>query len=253
MSEDKFFKEKPNSNILVQVVQRYLPFWPVFIMLGAVSLSVAYIYLRAQTKIYVAAAKVLLKDPQKGGGDSKVLDALNIFSEKKIVENEIIVLRSTILIQQVVKELDLYTSIFNEGKVQTEEIYAGNSPVKFIALEKDSIAGAGKYKFSIDWNKRVVKIDNRNIPFNGILTLGKTSYVVKINEEYNPNVVGKNFFAIPFLGKMVAFVKTVPGFILLIALPGLIFIFSEAREMKMEWEKEIEKKIRREINKFEAI
>ena len=104
MSEDKFFKERPNSNILVQIVQRYLPFWPVFIMLAAISLSVAYVYLRAQTRIYVAAAKVLLKDPQKGGGDSKVLDALNIFSEKKIVENEIIVLRSTILIQQVIKE-----------------------------------------------------------------------------------------------------------------------------------------------------
>ena len=196
MSEDKFFKERPNSNILVQIVQRYLPFWPVFIMLAAISLSVAYVYLRAQTRIYVAAAKVLLKDPQKGGGDSKVLDALNIFSEKKIVENEIIVLRSTILIQQVIKELDLYTSIYNEGKVQTEEIYAGNSPIKFIALNKDSIAGAGKYKFTLDWNKRVLKIDNRNIPFNGILELGKTSYRIKINEEYNPNVVGKNFFAV---------------------------------------------------------
>ena len=83
MNEDQFFKEKPSTNILAQVVHRYLPFWPIFIICTIISLSVAYIYLRSQTRIYVASAKVLLKDPQKGTGDSKVLDALNIFSEKK--------------------------------------------------------------------------------------------------------------------------------------------------------------------------
>src|SRR5215212_3318411 len=105
MNEEKFFSEKPQSNILVQIVQRYLPFWPVFILFTGISLAVAYVYLRSQTRIYVAASKVLLKDPQKGGGDSKVLDALNIFSEKKIVENEIIVLKSSDMMQQVVKDL----------------------------------------------------------------------------------------------------------------------------------------------------
>ena len=56
---------------------------------------IAFIDLRSQIPVYVASAKVLLKDPNKGGGDSKVLDALNIFSEKKIVDNEIVVFRST--------------------------------------------------------------------------------------------------------------------------------------------------------------
>ena len=79
MDEDQFFGDKPQSNILVQVIHRYLPFWPLLAILLGVSLAFSYIYLRSQTKIYVAAAKVLLKDPQKGGGDSKVLDALNIF------------------------------------------------------------------------------------------------------------------------------------------------------------------------------
>ena len=196
MSEEQFFKDKPGSNILAQIVHRYLPFWPVYVIVTALSLSIAYIYLRAQTKIYVAASKVLLKDPQKGGGDSKVLDALNIFSEKKIVENEVIVLRSTSLMQEVVKELDLYTTIYNEGKVQIEELYKDNSPITFIALNKDSIIGSGKYKFDIDWNNAIVSIDKRNIPFNGILTLGKTQYVVKINSDYNRNVIGKNYFAV---------------------------------------------------------
>ena len=103
MSEDPFFSDKPQTNILAQIVHRYIPFWPVFVLLTGISLSIAFVYLRAQTRIYVASAKVLLKDPQKGG-DTKALDALNIFTEKKIVDNEIIVLRSTSLIQEVVKQ-----------------------------------------------------------------------------------------------------------------------------------------------------
>ena len=71
----------------------------------------------------MAAAKVLLKDPQKNGGESKVLDALNIFSEKKIVENEIIVLRSSLILEKVVKSLDLYASVYNEGRLRIEELY----------------------------------------------------------------------------------------------------------------------------------
>jgi tyrosine-protein kinase Etk/Wzc len=67
MSEDQFFSDKPQSNILVQIVHRYLPFWPVLIILTAISMAVSFVYLRSQTKIYVAGAKVLLKDPQKGG------------------------------------------------------------------------------------------------------------------------------------------------------------------------------------------
>src|SRR4051794_11331541 len=107
MSNEQAADNKPGSpNILAQIVHRYLPFWPIFVATVSISLIISYVYLRAQTKIYVASAKVLLKDPQKNGGDSKVLDALNIFSEKKIVDNEIIVLRSSSLMEDVIDSLN---------------------------------------------------------------------------------------------------------------------------------------------------
>ncbi|RYZ56057.1 MAG: hypothetical protein EOP49_01410, partial [Sphingobacteriales bacterium] len=196
MNEEQFFSEKPQANILVQIVHRYLPFWPIFVLFSAISLSIAYIYLRSQTKIYVAAAKVLLKDPQRGGGDSKVLDALNIFSEKKIVENEIIVLRSTSLMQEVVKQLDLYATVYNQGNVQVEELYKQNAPLAFVALDKDSVNSGGKHFFSIDWDERVVEIMKKKVPFDGILDVNGTPYRLAINPEYNRQAVGKNFFVV---------------------------------------------------------
>ena len=138
MDEEQFFKESGNTNIFKQVIYKYLPFWPLFVLTTTICLTVAYVDLRSKTPVYVAAAKVLLKDPQKSGGDSKVLDALNIFSEKKIVDNEIVVLRSTDIMAEVVKQLDLYATVFNKGNVRTEELYNANSPVKFIAINKDN-------------------------------------------------------------------------------------------------------------------
>ncbi len=77
MEEDQFFKEKQDSNIFKQIIYKYLPFWPLFVITVSISMFVAFIDFRSQVPVYVASAKALLKDPQKGGGDSKVLDALN--------------------------------------------------------------------------------------------------------------------------------------------------------------------------------
>lgn len=194
MDEQQFFKERTEANIFTQIIQRYVPFWPLFVVTVGISLAITYIYLRAQTPMYVASAKVLLRDPNKGaGGDSKVLDALNIFSDKK-TDNEILVLRSANLMQKVIAELDLYAQVFNEGKVRKEELYKDNSPLIFVAEKKDNIQYAGIYYFKIDWAKRLVNIDNKNVPFDSAVLLGNTYYRLKINPTYNTNVVGKNYF-----------------------------------------------------------
>ncbi len=164
-SEENFFNERPQTSILRQIVNRYLPFWPVFVLLTAISLSITYIYLRSQTRIYVAASKVLLKDPTKSSSETKILEALNIYGEKKNVDNEIVVLKSSSLMQEVVKDLNLYALVYNKGNVQTEELYGSNSPIVFEAINKDSIRAAGKKEFSIDWDKKLVEIDGKLCSF----------------------------------------------------------------------------------------
>jgi capsular exopolysaccharide synthesis family protein len=193
MDDQQFFKEHTERNVLLQVIERYLPFWPLFIITTALSLAVTFVYLRSQVRIYVSSAKVLLKDPNKGSGDSKILDALNIFGDKKIVENEIVVLKSTNLMQEVVKELNLYAIVYNEGKVRTEELYKENSPVYFYTNQTDSI-NPSKYFFSVDWNKNLVSIDNRAVHFGDSILLSGAVYRVEANPIYNRTVKGKNYY-----------------------------------------------------------
>ena len=60
-------------------------------------------------------------------------------------------------------------------------------------------------------------------------------------------LIGKVFLTIPYLGRLVSFLKTLPGFLFLIIIPSIIFIGWEIINIKREMEKEIEKKIRRKM------
>ena len=194
MDEDQFFKERADSNIFKQVIYKYLPFWPLFVITVSISMFISFIDLRSQIPMHVASAKALLKDPNKSGGDSKVLDALNIFSEKKIVDNEIVVLRSNDIMTEVVKQLDLYAKVYNKGNVRTEELYKSNSPIKFLAVDKENFNLWGTYFFSINWKKRTVTIDKKTASFHDTISIQGIPVILAINEEYNPNVEGKNYF-----------------------------------------------------------
>ncbi|MEO6328413.1 MAG: hypothetical protein ABIO55_05755, partial [Ginsengibacter sp.] len=194
MEEEQFFKEKPESNLFKQVIYKYLPFWPLFVITVSISLFVSLINLRSQIPIFVAQATVLLKDPNKGSGDSKVLDALNIFSEKKIVENEIMVMRSSDINQQVARELELYAAVYNKGNVRVEELYKENSPVQFKALNEATLNSYALYFFTMDWVKKKVLIDNKSVSFDSIVLLDNNYYKIFVNKAYNTAATGKNFY-----------------------------------------------------------
>lgn len=194
MADDQFFKAQTENNVFLQILQRYLPFWPLFVITVTLSLAVTYIYLRSEERIYVASAKVLLKDPNKGSGDSKVLDALNIFGDKKIVENEIVVLRSTNLMQEVVRDLNLYAQVYNQGKVRTEELYKENSPVWFYTSQPDKVSPSKKYFFKIDWNRQTISIDDKTVHFNDSVVLNNSVYTLQVNPDYRKDLTGKNYF-----------------------------------------------------------
>ncbi len=196
MSEQQFFKERTDTNLLLQIMQRYLPFWPLFVITVSIGLAVSWLYLRSQTRIYMATAKVLLKDPQKGGGDSKVLDALNIFSEKKIVENELIVLGSSSILQEVVAKLSLYVSVYQQGRVRTAELYDNSSPVWFQALDLNNVKGGGKFNLEFDWLKKKLTINNQHIAFGDTVNINGSAFRVIANETNSKQFIGNTYYAV---------------------------------------------------------
>ncbi len=107
--------ESNSENILNVVMFRYSPYWPLFILLVAMSVVMAWAFLRFYSvPAYRATATILVKDQNKGVEDSKTIESLDAVRAKKIVENEMEVISSRELIAQVVKTLRLYAPVYEE-------------------------------------------------------------------------------------------------------------------------------------------
>src|ERR1700741_1510880 len=113
-------QDAPEVNVFSQIWFKYFPYWPLFVTLLVISLAGAWLYIRYKTTpMYQATAAILIKDEKKGQDESKMIESLNQLSTKKIIENEIVVLKSRELMYDVVKNRHLYAQFYEKGKIKS--------------------------------------------------------------------------------------------------------------------------------------
>ena len=156
---------KPHRKNQINVVQlllfRYWPYWPLFLALSGVMLSAAWAYLQIARPVYQITATILIKDEKKGVEDPRMVESLNIYTSKKIVENEIEVIKSKTLMQATTGALHLSVPVFEDGLFADVSGFA-SSPV---SLElRDFIAETEKVNFYYLADSNKVVVDG--IPFN---------------------------------------------------------------------------------------
>ncbi|WP_461106788.1 GumC family protein [Spirosoma koreense] len=110
----------------------YLRQWPWYILCIGLALAGAYVYLLYKQPIYRIQASLLLQDEKRGNSQTNPLKELEVYTPKKVVENELEVLRSTTLMEQVVNTLHLDTRYFHNTSYGKREIYT-ESPVWMLA------------------------------------------------------------------------------------------------------------------------
>jgi tyrosine-protein kinase Etk/Wzc len=121
---------------------KYLVYLPLFIISLAVTITIAYLYIRYKVPVFNSSISILIKDGRGGSGgggtDETLLDDQLLYKKRSNLANEIELLRSATMMERVVKRLGLNTQYFNEGKVRRSEIY-GNTDLKVDILSiKDS-------------------------------------------------------------------------------------------------------------------
>ena len=146
MKTHKRISEDKETNVLSQVIFRYVPYWPLFAVLCVVAFAGSWLYLRYVTPLYESTARVLIKDERKGAEDTKAVEELNLLSTKKIIENEMEVIQSRTLIHEVVKNLHLYAPVYEEGKIRAAVAY-NSSPVVIQVPDAEKIKEVKKVPF----------------------------------------------------------------------------------------------------------
>lgn len=154
-------------NIFTNIANKYFPFWPLFVLMVLISLAGAWLYLRYATPVYEINASIMVKDEKKGLDEDKIQDALNMFGNKKIVENEIEVLKSRTLMEEVVKNLGLYAYVIEKGSFRDTVLY-NQSPVSIKAVDADSILTSKKL-IPFEMHSNGVVLDKIYYPYDSVV------------------------------------------------------------------------------------
>ncbi len=151
-----------------RLLTKYIPYWPLFLILFVISGVCLYFYLRYTVPIFETTASVLIKDETKGQEDSKMEEVLNVFGTKKIVENELEIFHSNSLISSVVNTLGLYAPVYEEKGwrgLETRSAYL-TSPIIVEVPNPNEIDEANNIYFNFSKNDSSISIDGEKYVMN---------------------------------------------------------------------------------------
>ncbi len=174
---------------------KYLPYWPLFVLLFLIGGLCGWLYLRYTTPLYQATATILIKDEKKGVDESKILESINNSNMTKIVENELQVLQSRAVMKEVVNNLCLYAPVKEEERIKTVSAYT-TSPISIAVQDPDHLKEVSKVSFTYHAAKREVQAGGVTYPLNNWVN---TPYgVLKFTEngKKNSSPNGPLFFAL---------------------------------------------------------
>ncbi len=186
-------KQDTSSQIDVKdIVKPYLKRWYWFIIAGILAIILAQIYIRYTTPIFNSYTTVLIKDSDNNSpGDLTMLKDLTGMGGMgtNSIDNEIEVFKSKKLMTDVVKELDLQTSIIYNGKIKSSEIYGVNSPIIIKIIQENNENGFRGANFKLHLNGDQLKLYSEGTPainttFNKTVTLPNVSFIILKNKDF---------------------------------------------------------------------
>ncbi|WP_025145047.1 GumC family protein [Pedobacter jeongneungensis] len=182
---------------LKDIFSKLIDKWSWFAASVFVCLLIAFIYGRYTAPIYQVKAKLIVNDDQKGGGMGKTSGALmdlgGLMGTKNSVENEVEILKTRFLMEQVVREMQLNIVYSRKTDFVSRELYS--APFKIDIIKSvDTIKNTRLDIIKIAVNKFLVSTKDfkREVSYNeqfliqgiGILRLQPSENKKVSNGEY---------------------------------------------------------------------
>ena len=108
--EEEFISliEKPVD--VTSILLKYLSYWKWFVVSVIMFLVIALIYIYFTLPKYEIATSIVFKDEQRGGGitELNVFKEMGVVTRRSNVDNEVEILKKSLIVESVVRELGLY-------------------------------------------------------------------------------------------------------------------------------------------------
>ncbi|WP_347218031.1 polysaccharide biosynthesis tyrosine autokinase [Chryseobacterium sp.] len=194
--------EESEKEINIQeLIKPYVRNWVWFIIVPIISLISTYFYLKQATPVYSIQSSVLIKDAKKApsaGGEFGVLQDLTVLGGMgtNSIENEIEIFKSKKLMQEVVSQLRLQTSVFTEYGLKEKELYKNTSPVIIQVVNEKHFTQGPKEPISIKISNENITLGSKELPeiktqFNKVISLPYANIIIVKNKNFNKKEAGE--------------------------------------------------------------
>jgi capsular exopolysaccharide synthesis family protein len=121
---------KPSLINIKRVLARAIRFWYVIILSVLATMAIAYVVNRYSTRVYQVNASIIIKQNEESAG-AKFLYNNELVNPYRNFYNEIYIMKSYPLLQEVIEGLNFNASLYKEGDIKTTEYYDAQFPVAF--------------------------------------------------------------------------------------------------------------------------
>jgi tyrosine-protein kinase Etk/Wzc len=192
---NKIIKKTSSGNLIEDISHKYIPYWPLLLLLAIPCIMLAWVYLKFKQPVYEIAATIQVKDSKKGVNDDQITESINMLSSKNIVENEVEVIKSKTFVDEVVKDLHLYAPTYQKGKFVEKSAYE-TSPVVIQAEDPENLKEAKKVPYKYDFNKKIVQIGTRQYPINQYVSTEYGRLMFIQNPHFKKSSPGDLYFSL---------------------------------------------------------
>ncbi|NOS93101.1 MAG: hypothetical protein HOP30_14360 [Cyclobacteriaceae bacterium] len=122
--------QKPSAINIKRVLARVIRFWYVLALSVIIGVAIAYVINRYSTRVYQVNASIIIKENEESAG-AKFLYNNELINPYRNFYNEIYIMKSYPLLQEVIEGLNFNASLHKEGDIKTTEYYDPQFPVTF--------------------------------------------------------------------------------------------------------------------------
>ncbi|MEI3790029.1 MULTISPECIES: GumC family protein [unclassified Chryseobacterium] len=183
-----------------EIIKPYLRNWLWFVIVPIISLIIAYFYLKLTTPVFSIQSSVLIKDAKKAasGGDFGMLQDLSVLGGMgtNSIDNEIEIFKSKKLMQEVVKQLRLQTSVYTKYGLKEKELYKSSSPVIIEVVNEKLFTKEPQRPISIKISGDNITLASDELPeiktqFNKVINLPYANIIILKNSQFNKLEAGE--------------------------------------------------------------
>ena len=186
-------------------IYKYLPYLPLLILSVVFFVTIAYIKVRYTTQIFKVQSSLLIQNENQNGGGSgtgtkdQQFEALFLTQDALNLSNEIELLKSTPVLQRVVKDLGLQTSYYARGNVRGSLIYPMYPFTMDLITKVDTTKGFSFQIHVLSGNRFTVDEGKDISHFGDTLSMGDARFKLVLNPAVNIFMFPSRQFEIDWL------------------------------------------------------